>query len=67
MDTVEYLNRRWVQESNARGDDDFLGHGNLPPSAAELKRLERENKQPRLEREILKKAAASMPKSWAKA
>ena len=46
---------RWVQEFNARGDDAFPGHGNLPPSAAELKRLERENKQLRLEREILKK------------
>ena len=54
---------RWVQEFNANGDEAFPGHGNLPPSAAELKRLERENKQLRLEREILKKAAVSMPKS----
>ena len=54
---------RWVQEFNARGNEAFPSHGNLPSSAAELKRLERENKQLRLEREILKKAAASMPKS----
>ena len=53
---------RWVQEFNARGDDAFPGHGNLSPSAAELKRLERENKQLRLEREILKKAAAFFAK-----
>ncbi len=53
---------RWVQEFNARGDDAFPGHGNLPPSAVELKRLERENKQLRLEREILKKAAAFFAK-----
>ena len=53
---------RWVQEFNARGDEAFPGHGNLPPSAAELKRLERENKQLRLEREILKKAAAFFAK-----
>ena len=48
-----------MQEFNARGDDAFPGHGNLPPSAAELKRLERENKQLRLEREILKKRQPS--------
>ena len=57
---------RWVQEFNARGDETFPGHANLPLSTVELKRLERESEQPRLEREILKKAAASMPKSWAK-
>ena len=53
---------RWLQEFNTQGDEAFPGHGNLPASVAELKRLERENKQLRLEREILKKVAAFFAK-----
>ena len=35
---------RWVEDFQARSDNASLGHCNLPPSAAEINRLERENK-----------------------
>jgi len=36
----------------------FVGSGNIKPEEAEMKRLQRENKELREEVEILKKAAA---------
>lgn len=49
---------RWKREQEAREDKAFPGKGRLSPEQEELHRLWEENKRLRLEREILKKAAA---------
>jgi transposase len=53
---------RWVQEYQNKESEAFLGNGKLTSEQAELKKLRTENKQLRLEREILKKAAAFFAK-----
>ena len=47
---------RWKRE--VEEGDAFPGHGHMKPMEEELRRLQRENKRLRMEREILKKAAA---------
>jgi transposase len=54
----ETLLRSWKQAVQAQGDQAFPGHGKLPPSEEELRRLRAENKRLRAERDILKKATA---------
>jgi transposase len=49
---------RWKREQEAREDRAFPGKGRLSPDQEELHRLREENKRLRMEREILKKAAA---------
>ena len=49
---------RWVQEYRDDDGQAFRGNGKLMPEQAELRRLRAENKRLRLEREVLKKAAA---------
>lgn len=49
---------RWRYELKQQGDDAFRGHGRRTSEAAELARLRRENETLRMERDILKKAAA---------
>jgi transposase len=49
---------RWKREHEARERGAFPGKGHLPPDQEELHRLREENKRLRMEREILKKAAA---------
>ena len=50
---------RWVHESQEQGEKDaFRGHGQLSEEQALIRRLEEENKRLRMEKEILKKAAA---------
>ena len=41
----------------------FVGSGNIKPEEAEMKRLQRENKELREEVEILKKAAANFART----
>ena len=53
---------RWVQEYKEDHEQAFRGNGNLTPDQEELRRLRAENKQLKLEREILKKAAAFFAK-----
>ncbi len=53
---------RWRTEQQNDGDDAFRGHGQLRSDQAELDRLRRENAELRMEREILKKAAAYFAK-----
>ena len=53
---------RWRAEQQNDGDDAFRGHGQLRSDQAELDRLRRENAELRVEREILKKAAAYFAK-----
>ena len=48
---------RWKKESE-ESEDAFRGNGKLTPELLELRQLRSENKQLRLEREILKKATA---------
>jgi len=52
---------RWKKEIENPADGNG-GSGNLAAMQAELKRLRKENKQLRMEREILKKAAAFFAK-----
>lgn len=49
---------RWKREQEAQEDRAFPGKGRLSPDQEELHRLRQENKRLRMEREILKKAAA---------
>jgi transposase len=49
---------KWVQEYQAKGEDAFPGNGNLSPQDRRIKELEAENRQLRMERDILKKATA---------
>jgi len=50
--------KRWINAYKAHGVDAFPGHGALRPQAEELRQLREENRRLRMEREILKKAAA---------
>jgi len=50
--------RRWKKELETDGNQAFPGKGNMTPEKEELYRLRKENKQLRMEREILKKATA---------
>ena len=49
---------RWKRLQEAQEDRAFPGKGRLSPDQEELHRLREENKRLRMEREILKKAAA---------
>jgi transposase len=48
----------WRLQLERRGAEAFPGNGNLPPTEARLRELERENGILREERDILKKAIA---------
>ncbi len=54
--------RRWKKEYMADKEGAFPGKGKLPPEQEELIRLRKENQRLRMEREILKKAAAFFAK-----
>ena len=54
--------RRWKKELKDNGNRAFPGKGNLSPEKEELYRLRKEVKKLRMEREILKKAAAFFAK-----
>jgi len=53
---------RWVQEFSKSEVDAFRGHGNLPPSEDEVRRLKKELKRVTMERDILKKAVGFFSK-----
>jgi transposase len=50
--------RRWKKQLDADGNQAFPGKGHMTTEKEELYRLRKENKRLRMEREILKKAAA---------
>jgi transposase len=54
--------RRWKRQLETNGNQAFPGKGNLNPEKEELFRLRKEVKKLRMEREILKKAAAFFAK-----
>ncbi len=53
---------RWKQELVESPEGAFPGHGQGNPAAEELRQLRRENARLRMERDILKKAAAIFSK-----
>ncbi len=54
--------RRWKEQLETNGNQAFPGKGHMTPEKEELYRLRKENKRLRMEREILKKAAAFFAK-----
>jgi transposase len=58
---ISTLNR-WKKELAAEGTNAFPGKGHLSPEKEELKRLRKENQRLKMERDILKKAAAFFAK-----
>lgn len=54
--------RRWVKEYSQDKEAAFPGNGRMSPEQEEIRRLRKENEQLRMEREILKKAAAFFAK-----
>ena len=50
--------RHWKKQLKTDGNQSFPGKGNMNSEKEELYRLRKENKRLRMEREILKKAAA---------
>ena len=50
--------RRWKQKFEEEGTPSFPGNGKLSPEQEEIRRLQEENRQLRMERDILKKATA---------
>jgi len=53
---------RWRREQLQKQQSAFPGTGHQPPEVAEMNRLREENRRLKLEREILKKAAAFFAK-----
>jgi transposase len=49
---------RWIKESETDDGQSFRGNGKLTIEQLELRRLREENKRLKMEKEILKKAAA---------
>jgi transposase len=54
--------RRWKKQLETDGNQAFPGKGHMTTEKDELYRLRKENKRLRMEREILKKAAAFFAK-----
>lgn len=51
--------RRWIDGYDEYGESAFPGHGNaLFNSTYEIKKLQKENEEPKMENEILKKLQA---------
>jgi|Wag4MinimDraft_19_1082662.scaffolds.fasta_scaffold08920_2 transposase len=62
LDLNENLLSRWVREFRQGEQQAFPGHGIQKPDDAEVTRLKREVAQLKMERDILKKAAAFFAK-----
>ena len=62
LDLNENMLRRWVREFGEDPQDAFPGLGNMKPEQAEIARLQREVAKLKMERDILKKAAAYFAK-----
>jgi transposase len=62
LDVHENVLRKWVRELGADPQTAFPGQGQMKPEQAEIARLKRENAKLRMERDLLKKAAAYFAK-----
>jgi transposase len=62
LDVHENVLRKWIREATADPKQAFPGQGVLKPENAELDRLRKENAKLRMERDLLKKAAAYFAK-----
>ena len=62
LDLNENMLRRWIRESSEDPQDACPGLGNMKPEQAEIARLQREVAKLKMERDILKKAAAYFAK-----
>lgn len=58
LDVHENVLRKWLRELVADPQQAFPGKGVMKPEAAEIERLKKEVAKLRMERDILKKAAA---------
>lgn len=58
LDLHENVLRKWVRAFGADAEQAFPGHGRLKPEQAEIQRLRKEVAKLKMERDILKKAAA---------
>jgi transposase len=54
--------QRWIREFNSDDGQAFRGNGKLTPEQAEIRRLKEENRQLKMEKEILKKATVFFAK-----
>ncbi len=62
LDLGETVLRRWVRELTADPQQAFPGNGVMKPEQAEIERLRKEVSKLKMERDILKKAAACFAK-----
>jgi transposase len=62
LDVHENVLRKWVRELAGDPQHAFPGKGVMKPEAAEIERLKKEVAKLRMERDILKKAAAFFAK-----
>ena len=62
LDVHENVLRNWVREAALDPQQAFSGQGVMKPEQAELERLRRESAKLRMERDLLKKAAAYFAK-----
>lgn len=62
LDVHENVLRKWVRELTVDPQQAFPGHGAMKPELAEMERLKREVAKLRMERDLLKKAAAFFAK-----
>jgi transposase len=62
LDVHENVLRKWVREMAADPQQAFPGKGVMKPEQAEIERLKKEVAKLRMERDILKKAAAYFAK-----
>lgn len=58
MGLHENVLRKWVRALGRDAEQTFPGHGRMPPEQAEIVRLRKEVTKLKMERDILKKAAA---------
>ena len=58
IDVHDNVLRKWVRELAADPQQAFPGQGVMKPEQAEIERLKKENAKLRMERDLLKKAAA---------
>jgi transposase len=62
LDVHENVLRKWVREADADPQEAFPGKGVMKPEQAEIDRLRKEVAKLKMERDILKKAAAYFAK-----